>query len=57
MQRSINSNYLWDNTCILIHGENEIVSDSMVRTNNFFEIDFLDYIAKKIINKPSIMII
>ena len=46
MTRSVTSNYLGDNTSILIHDKNEIVSDSMVQSNNFFEIEFLDYIAK-----------
>ena len=47
MLRSVTSNYLGDNTTIIIHNKNEIISDSMVKTNNFFEIEFLDYIAKK----------
>ena len=45
MERYINSNYLGDNTRIYIH-QNEIVSNHMVNINNFFEIEFLDYIQK-----------
>jgi hypothetical protein len=38
MFRTINSPYNSTNTEIFIHPPNEIVSDNMLSTNNFFEI-------------------
>jgi FkbM family methyltransferase len=55
MFRSINSNYGSMNTTIFIHKHNESVSDNMVETNNFFEINFLDYIAKNYGNQTGIL--
>lgn len=43
---SIVSNYLNTNTEIFIYHRGEIVSDEMRRINNFFEIQFLDFINK-----------
>jgi FkbM family methyltransferase len=44
--RSIISNYGNTTTEIFIHNSGEIVSDNIVYTNNFFEINFLDYIKQ-----------
>ena len=43
MIRTVKSNYGNTYTEIFIHNRGEIVSDNMVATNNFFEIDFLDF--------------
>jgi len=55
MGRVVNSNYSQTNTKIFVHNAGEIVSDKMVNTNNFFEINFLDYIAKKYNNQTGIL--
>ena len=43
---SIISNYLNSKTEIFIYGHEEVVSGEMRRINNFFEIQFLDFINK-----------
>lgn len=55
MNRTVNSNYGNTNTEIFIHNKGEIVSDNMVATNNFFEIAFLDYLAKNYNNQMGIL--
>jgi FkbM family methyltransferase len=55
MPRYINSEYGETTTQILIHNFNEIVSNNMAITNNFFEIKFLDYIAKNYKNQKGIL--
>jgi FkbM family methyltransferase len=55
MFRVVNSNYGETNTGIFVHKTGEIMGDSMVKNNNFFEINFLDYIAKKYNNQTGIL--
>jgi hypothetical protein len=55
MVRLVNSNYGQTNTEICIHDKGEIIGDVMVSTNNFFEIEFLDYIAKKFNKQTGIL--
>jgi hypothetical protein len=53
--RLINSNYGGTSTLISIYDNGEIVSDHMVQTNNFFEIQFLDYLYKNYRNQTGIL--
>ena len=55
MVRVINSNYGNSSTQISIYNQGEIVSDNIVKTNNFFEIHFLDYINKNYNNQTGIL--
>jgi hypothetical protein len=55
MFRVVNSNYGETNTEIVVHSNGEIVSDNMVQNNNFFEINFLDYIAKNYNSQTGIL--
>jgi hypothetical protein len=57
MNRVVNSNYGQTNTEIVVHSNGEIVSDNMVQNNNFFEINFLDYIAKNYNNQTGILVL
>jgi len=41
----ITSLYNNDKTDIYIHNEHEVISDVIRQTNNFYEIEFLNYIA------------
>lgn len=52
--KSIISDYLGDNTQIFIY-DNEIVSNHIVQTNNFFEIEFLDFIYNNYANQNEII--
>ena len=53
--RKVVSNYGSTDTEIFIHDLGEIVSDNMVQNNNFFEITFLDYLAKNYNNQKNIL--
>ena len=55
MFRVVNSTYGQTNTQIFIHKENEAVSDTIINSSDFFEINFLDYIAKNYNNQTGIL--
>ena len=55
MVRIINSNYGNSSTQLTIYDKGEIVSDNIVKTNNFFEIRFLDYINQNHKNQTGIL--
>jgi len=55
MFRVVNSNYGETNTDIFVHNNGETIGDNMIQTNNFFEINFLDYIAKNYNNQSGIL--
>ena len=55
MVRVVNSNYNQTNTEICVHDNGEVIGDVMVKNNNFFEIKFLDYIAKKFNKQTGIL--
>ena len=47
MFRVANSNYGDTNTEIFVHAKREAISNHIINNKNFFEVEFLDYIAKK----------
>lgn len=53
--RIINSTYGETNTGIFVHNSGETIGDDMVQTNDFFEIKFLDYVAKTYNNQSGIL--
>jgi len=55
MFRIVNSNYGETNTEIFVHNNSEVISDYMALTNNFYEIDFMDYISKNYNNQTGIL--
>ena len=55
MFRIANSKYGQTNTQIFTHSENEVVSNEIINSSNFFEINFLDYIATNYNNHTGIL--
>jgi FkbM family methyltransferase len=55
MYRVVKSKYANTDTEIFVYNNGEHISDNMINTKNFFEVRFLDYIAKKYNNQSGIL--